>query len=83
MSSDDLYQAIGGQDLELIRTVLRQAGFQYEGRLCALDIDAARFVMAQYQQGMHDPDVLRLALEQHAETTMMDSRHSRNGVLQS
>jgi hypothetical protein len=52
MMSSDLHQPIGTNDISIIRSALRHAGFRYEEPLCELDRGAARHAIALYQKGV-------------------------------
>ncbi|WP_154722223.1 hypothetical protein [Ciceribacter sp. T2.26MG-112.2] len=66
MSSDDFYGSISSSDISRLREVLTGAGFSYADPMTDRDRDAARFVIAQHQQGARSLVDMRSALAQRA-----------------
>lgn len=66
MSSDDFYGSINSSDISRLREVLTGAGFRYSDPMTDGDRDAARFVIAQHQQGACSLADLRSNLAQRA-----------------
>lgn len=66
MSSDDFYGSINSSDISRLREALTSAGFRYADPMTDGDRDAARFVIAQHQQGARSLVDMRSALAQRA-----------------
>ncbi|MCF3638551.1 hypothetical protein LXM94_01030 [Rhizobium sp. TRM95111] len=60
MSSDFQFHPIQASDLTLMRSVLSNAGYWANG--AATDVSAARFVIAQFQDGVRTREGLISAL---------------------